>query len=525
MASQVGAPGTGVTWFRRLGFRIALVWAGSLLVFHFATPRLHEELVSRLGVATVPEAYFLVDESWIELELLDGATEDPERGWIPTEEAFGALDEYKRGEGVSVIWLDRRDEVVHSSRELAFEPGTLWDNPAPPAKGSRISSDPDAFDRTASIRFEKDEKLAGTLVSILTDPERHAQMTHGVATAEEIEVDFCEFGIDQAIFLTKTEFERRQASEQSAQRWISLAVIAVLVFVTAFAMTRLVTRRLSRLADQVVHYQAGGEDAFEASGKDEIAALARAMNDMRSRLGEAHAELAQRDTMRREWIAQVSHDLRTPLTALTACLGRTEMLIDEEENPERLTRVGEMLSIARLDVERVNVLADDLLDIARLDMGEELNMEPVPPGELVRQTLQVLSPVAQAKGVSLQCDVPAGMPILQADGRRLMRALENVLRNGIHHARAEVRVLVTREDGHVILETRDDGEGFPEASRDSGTIDLGNLRRQDERGDSAGLGLVVARRVAEAHGGRIGARNLPGGGASVWLSIPLAEPS
>ena len=525
MASKAGRAESSVAWFRRLGFRIALLWAASLLAFHFATPRLYQELVSRLGVATVPEAYFLVDESWIELELLKGATEDADRGWIPTAEAFGLLDNFKHDEGVSVIWLDRLDEIVHSSRELAFEPGTLWENPAPPAKGSSISSDPDAFDRTASIRFEKDERLAGTLVSILTDPERHARVAHGVATAEEIDVDFCEFGKDQAVFLTQTEFDRRQASEQRVQRWLSLAVIAVLVFVTAFVMTRLVTRRLSRLADQVARYQAGGDDAFEASGKDEIAALARAMNDMRSRLGEAHAELSQRDTMRREWIAQVSHDLRTPLTALTACLGRTEMLIDEEDDPELLSRVREMLTIARLDVERVNVLADDLLDIARLDMGEELNLEPVPPGELVRQTLQVLSPVAQVKRVNLQCNVPAGMPILHADGRRLMRALENVLRNGIHHANEEVRVLVTREDDRVVLETRDDGEGFPRTSGDTGTIDLGMVRRQDERGDSAGLGLVVARRVAEAHGGRIGARNLAEGGAAVWLSIPLGEKS
>lgn len=511
-------PGS-VSWFRRLSFRITLLWAASLFAFYFATTRNYEGLSSLLGFSAVPEDTFLIEEGWMERSFLMDARKDEGGRWIPDENAFDGYVAFQAGAGVSIAWLDTNDEVVCASESLSFAPGTLWSTPSPPARGTKISSDPDAFNRTTSIRAVLEGEFAGTLISILTDPNLHATVVHGVDSADQIELDACEFGIDQAVFLTKAEYDRRIGSDAFWRRVLSLSVIAVLSLLTVFAVSRLVTRRLSRLADQVSRYHAGHEESFEATGSDEIAALALAMNDMRARLGKALDELSERDEKRREWIAQVSHDLRTPLTALTACLGRSELLFENEQDPQLLARLKDLLTVAKLDADRVNALADDLLDIARLDTGEELHIEPVPPGELIRQALQVMSPVAQAKGVELSCEVPAGMEILQADGRRLMRALENVLRNGIHHARREVCVRASSKEGRLLLETLDDGEGFPTVD---GRVDLARFQRQHSKSDSAGLGLLVTQRVAEAHGGSVGAYNLDTGGAAVWLAIPFA---
>jgi signal transduction histidine kinase len=180
--------------------------------------------------------------------------------------------------------------------------------------------------------------------------------------------------------------------------------------------------------------------------------------------------------------------------------------------------VRALISVARMDAGRVNVMADDLLDIARLEASDALELEPVPSGELVRKTVTLLEPMAAASGITLQAEVEPGLPVASADGRRLARALENLLRNAIDHATSQVQVAIARDELGLRFEVRDDGPGLPEHD---GKVDLEHLDGRRARDDSAGLGLLVTRRVAEAHGGRIGAYNLPSGGAAVWFAIPL----
>ncbi|MFH0944570.1 MAG: winged helix-turn-helix domain-containing protein [Planctomycetota bacterium] len=259
---------------------------------------------------------------------------------------------------------------------------------------------------------------------------------------------------------------------------------------------------------------------FPATGRDEIALLSRSMNSMRERVLGLLAGMEQRESERREWVAQVSHDLRTPLTALLACLDHSGVCL-QETNPEQLKRdLAELFAVAKMDALRVQALADDLLEIARLEAGSGLDLEPVPPGELVRQTVRALSPLAEVRGVELKAEIAPGLPTVQADGRRLMRAVENLLKNAVHHATRSVQVRASHAGGRLLLEVRDDGPGLPE---ENGAVILNRLPGLRSRRDSAGLGLVVAERVARAHGGRIGARFLPGGGAAVWLELPARE--
>ncbi len=296
--------------------------------------------------------------------------------------------------------------------------------------------------------------------------------------------------------------------------WPALG-LALLIAVLA---ARLVTAPLTRLAaaaSEPVDEDGNLPGPFDATGSTEVAVLAQSMNLMRERVDELVKGLAERDRTRTDWVAQVSHDLRTPLTALIACLDRAEMTLEREPAENRELR--KLVTVARMDADRVLALADDLFVIARLDSADDLELEPVPPGELVRQAARSLEPFAASRGVQLECEVGRELPFLSADGDRLMRALENLLRNALHHAKDRVVVAATAAGENVRVEVRDDGPGFP---GDGGEVDFEALKLRRSRADSAGLGLLVVRRVIRAHGGRVGGHNAPGGGAIVWFEVP-----
>lgn len=296
-------------------------------------------------------------------------------------------------------------------------------------------------------------------------------------------------------------------------------VMTGIAILLAVVISRRVTRRLAGMSDLASRPLPCGRlpGPFDESGGDEVARLAGTMNAMRQRVNQLLDDVARQEVQRREWLAQVSHDLRTPLTALVACLDRAELAL-QSPRPETLYQeVPDLLAVAKLDIDRVESLANDLFEIARLEANDALNLEPVPPGELVRQTVRGLEPLAAKKGVKLQVRLGLNLPILNADGRRLMRALENLLRNAIQHAVAYVWIQVERGGETLRFEVRDDGVGFPEQR---GTLSFDDLRSRRSREDSAGLGLMVTQRVAEAHGGAVGAHNSDTGGAVVWFALP-----
>ena len=294
----------------------------------------------------------------------------------------------------------------------------------------------------------------------------------------------------------------------------SILFAIVLALIAWFIVARVATRKLSRLADAAAAPTDDGSlpGPFDTSGHDEIAVLAGSLNAMRARAVGSLERLSERDAARREWIAHVSHDLRTPVTALTLGLERVAALVEPDATPGE---VHELLAAARIDVQRIGALTEDLLEIARLDAGDELVREPVPSGELALRTVEALLPIARDRDVELRSEIPPGLPILEADGRRLARALENLVVNSLRHARSSV-VLSVAADDHVRFVVRDDGPGFAT----EGAVELDALRAGRSRADSAGLGLQVAQRVAAAHGGHIAARNRPAGGACVELSLP-----
>lgn len=286
-----------------------------------------------------------------------------------------------------------------------------------------------------------------------------------------------------------------------------------------FAVRFLVARRLTRLCDQVVAGFEGASVRFDESGRDEVALLSRAMNELNARVRHNLDRLDRRDHRRREWIAQVSHDLRTPLAALSAELDGASKVCQRDIEGSAGAQVLEHLGASSRLSRRIGVIATDLLDVARLEAESEPRREPVPVRELIRRAVSTTAALGTEYGIVIESEVSESVDTIEADGHLLARALENLLMNALQHARSTVWVSVVTGPACIKFQVEDDGIGFVSPSDE---VDFSELRRHRSRPDSAGLGLLVVQRVAEAHGGEVGAANRAGGGLVVWFTSALA---
>ncbi|HEY2636292.1 MAG TPA: HAMP domain-containing sensor histidine kinase [Solirubrobacteraceae bacterium] len=277
---------------------------------------------------------------------------------------------------------------------------------------------------------------------------------------------------------------------------IALAVVyAGLVAVLA---TRLVARAvLGDIASlrAALHAVGEGERApdLPADGRDELAGLADEVRAMARRL-------EVEEVARRQLIAAVSHDLRTPITSLQLL---AEAVDDEIVDPG--TR-REYLSRLRTHLRALSGLIDDLFELSRIESGDiRWTLERVALGELVHETVDAMRPQADARSVAVRAEVPSGL-LAAADPERLQRVLFNLIQNAIRHTPADGSVVVRASAGPDGPEVAvvDTGEGIPAAERALVFDAFYRAGHDASRGDDgAGLGLAIARAIVEAHGGQI----------------------
>lgn len=510
-----------VPFHRQLAVRLSILIAGAMLLFEPASDTLLEALLSLLGEPD-PHEVTVEETTWHSSRLLRNAAYEGPGRWVPRPAAVNNMATLKSENGSAFVYVDEAGEVVVASETLPWDRGQRWHQPLD-AQGTLVIPGEVAEQRRYyTVHLEKEGESAGTLISILVDEPLHAEVS-GTTLEEMFSDRRCRYS-DDPVVLTEAQWMAMRERRADIQRLVSWVVPIAMALLVSAIVSRLFTRRLRRLAAMSTAVIPGEEDLpgpFDDAGKDEIAGLGRALNTFRQRVGELLEGLAERDSQRREWIAQVSHDLRTPLTALTACLDRADQALREGADDDLRQRMAELVGVARLDADRVNTLADDLLDIARLDADEAPELEPVPPGELVRHAARTLQPLAELRDIAVDVLLDQGLPTLHADGRRLLRALENLLRNALQFASSRVELSARREDGALVLELRDDGPGFP---AEDGRVDLGHLAGRRSRQDSAGLGLLVARKMAEAHGGRLEVSNRPEGGGLARIVLPVSAP-
>lgn len=205
----------------------------------------------------------------------------------------------------------------------------------------------------------------------------------------------------------------------------------------------------------------------------------------------------------------MSHEMRTPLNGVIGMLG---LLSDSGLDPAQRA----YLEAARTSADHLLGLVNDLLDYARLDAGSlEFDLAPVAINDLVRGVAELLSPRAHDKGLEIAWSVAADVPMVRADEGRLRQILFNLAGNAVKFTPdGGVAISVSRSGEALAFVVEDTGPGVPEAARARIFEEFGHADSTDAtRHDGAGLGLAVARRLAEAMGGTLSVDDRPGGGA------------
>ena len=297
------------------------------------------------------------------------------------------------------------------------------------------------------------------------------------------------------------------------QLLVAGALAAAISLVVARWLARGMTQPLRDMAKAARRMERGDyEQRVSTSSRDEVGQLAVAFNRM-------SGELADLERLRRDLVANVSHELKTPISALRAHL---ENLLDGVERPD-----PETLQVMLAQSERLGRLVDQLLELARLESGEvPLRLERVPLRSLVSQVLSEIAVGRPEQAVTVEEHVPDDLPLVQADPERVHQVLFNLLDNAMRFTPrgGRVRVTASRHDGAVEVSVADTGPGIspehlPRLFERFYRIDTARSRNEG----GTGIGLAIARWVVEAHGGRIWAESEPGKGAVFTFELPLAS--
>ena len=301
--------------------------------------------------------------------------------------------------------------------------------------------------------------------------------------------------------------------------WWELLLAGVLGAGIALVIARWVARGMTQplrdMARAARRMETGDySQRIHTDSRDEVGKLADAFNRMST-------ELEGLELLRRELVANVSHELKTPISALRAHL---ENLLDGVEQPD-----PETLQIMLMQSERLGRLVDQLLDLSRLESGDvPLERERVELAPLVSQVFSEIQVARPDPGVTLDDDLPGDLPPVFADRERVHQVLFNLLDNAVRLTPAGGRVTVTASshNGSIDVVVADTGPGIPAEHLPHVFERFYRVDESRSRDDGGtGIGLAIARSVVEAHGGRIWADSEPGRGSAFTFELPVASTS
>jgi signal transduction histidine kinase len=309
------------------------------------------------------------------------------------------------------------------------------------------------------------------------------------------------------------------ASEDLVALDVALIAAGTVALITALLLGRRVGRAGASLL--VVARGVGGPETSTPAPHDaplELSRLAKELDETSTRLREARAREQALDASRRELVAWVSHDLRTPLAGIRAIAEALEdRVVRDDATVRRYHRT------LREEADHLAGLVDDLFELSRAQAGVlQLEIERVSLGDVVSDALAGAGPIAAAKGVRLIGRLEGVAPELSASAPELLRVLRNILENAIRHTPADGTVVVeagtSRDRAFVSVVDSGGGIAEPDLSRVFDVAFRGDRART--KGEGAGLGLAIARSLVEAHHGDITVRN-EDGGARFTVRLPL----
>jgi signal transduction histidine kinase len=305
--------------------------------------------------------------------------------------------------------------------------------------------------------------------------------------------------------------------------WVGLALLLAGSTVASLLIFRPAHQRLRSLEGAARALAAGRTDVrANEKGGDEVSALAHEFNRMADDLNERATALAASDKARRQLLADVSHELMTPLTAIRGyieTLSMPHVPLDDETRRK-------YLEIANRETYKLEAIIGDLLDLGRLDaQAATLQLASVSIEDLFDRVVERHHPVIRDKKIEVRIDVGKNADEITADAARLEQALQNLAANAIRHIPegGRLTLLASRDTDHVRIVVQDNGPGIPpehlphvfdrfykaDASRAGTTIPSGS-----------GLGLSIVQTIVQRHGGEVSASNAPEGGARFEIRLP-----
>lgn len=289
-----------------------------------------------------------------------------------------------------------------------------------------------------------------------------------------------------------------------------------------------VTHRLHELNRRVSRFREGEtsapHDAARIGDGDEIDQLGATFDAMAARIVEQVEALKQTDALRRELIANVSHDLRTPLTALH---GYIETLLMKGDSLTAAQR-REHLETAERSSQRLSRLVSELFELAKLESSvEPPKREAFSATDLLQDVAAEFQVIAESRGVHLATEVDGVLPAVAGDIELIERALQNLIQNAIQHTPADGHVVLgavldDTDGGGVMISVRDTGRGIAADDLPHIFDRFYRARAGADAAGGAGLGLAIAKRVMELHGRTIRAASEIGVGTTFAFSLPAA---
>lgn len=308
-----------------------------------------------------------------------------------------------------------------------------------------------------------------------------------------------------------------------------IAASLLFALIAGLILFAVLTKRLKRLSRAMDAFKADSTDKLPdipLTGKDrrsadEIGRLGATFKEMAERIQEQVEALKNSDASRRDLIANVSHDLRTPLATLqgyieTLLIKQDTLTTEEQRN---------YLEIAIGHCERLSKLVSELLELAKLDSGAaSVHPEPFNLGELVQDVLQKFQLQANEKQITITANIQEDLPFAEADIGLIERVLENLMDNAVHYTQegGSVRLVLTPERQDISLKISDTGRGIPQEELPHIFNRFYQLEknRKAETGHS-GLGLAIAKRILELHKRTVEVSSSPGTGTTFTFQIPI----
>jgi signal transduction histidine kinase len=308
----------------------------------------------------------------------------------------------------------------------------------------------------------------------------------------------------------------------------AIFIVGILITLGVIAFSLILARRLTRPLEHLTEAaeQMGrgnyAQRVDPPQGEDELGRLALSFNSMAERIESDVNELRHQEELRRDLIANIAHDLATPLTAIQ---GFSEALADDV-----ITDAGARQETAQLigrEVQRLRRLVGDIQQMTSLESGRaHLELAPLDLRSLVDETLAVIEPECEQAGITVRNEIPLAIPAVLADSDRITQVLLNLLDNARRHTPAGGTITVSaRPAGKQLeVEIKDTGIGIDPA-------DLPYIFERFYRADrsrtgstgGSGLGLSIVKAIISAHGGTIRAQSAPGVGTAISFTLPLVE--